>query len=162
MKLFLSLFLETLKLNFKVYLTQATSHGCHDLHDQIHIPRRLPRTRPSTKKPRRLKSKKKHHRTTIATEYHCRKRILSDTCGNWNESLRMINRTVCHRAFQYTQCLKPLKLKCQNLMSNHDQLSEIEQFLKTCYQTFVKARTSRINRFQSNFIVILSILFVTF
>lgn len=135
------LFIETLKLTFKVYLTQATSHGCHNLHDQIRIPRRLPRTRRSTtRKPRRRKSKKR--RTTPATEYHCRKKLLVDSCGTWNHSFVLLNRTICYQAFQYIHCLTPLKMKCQNMFASNGEISEVQTFLHKCYQTFLKSSKS--------------------
>jgi hypothetical protein len=143
------LLVETLKLTFKVYLTQATSHGCHDLYDQIRIPRRLPRPRRSTtRKPRRRKSKKR--RTTIAVEYHCRKKLLIESCGVWNESFVILNRTVCHYAFQYIQCLTPLKLKCQNLLGNDEEVLQIQIFLQKCYKTFLKSSKNQIDCLTSN------------
>ena len=131
-------FIETLKLTFKVYLTQATSHGCHGLYDRIRIPRRLPRLRhTTTSKPRRRKWKKR--RTTIATEYLCGKELLVESCGYWNQSLIILNRTMCHHAFQYVQCLKPLKKQCQNILSNSQQISVVEKFLEKCYQALIKS-----------------------
>ncbi|UJR27300.1 hypothetical protein I4U23_008595 [Adineta vaga] len=150
--------LETLKLTFKVYLTQATSHGCHDLHDQIRIPRRLPRTRRSTtRKPRKRKSRKR--RTTIAVEYHCRKKFIIDSCGHWNQSLAKLNRTVCHYAFEYVQCLSPLKLKCQNTLANDEHIQQIQIFLQKCYQVLVKSSKNHINCLTSNLFFILISLF---
>jgi hypothetical protein len=143
-------FIETLKLTFKVYLTQATSHGCHDLYDQIKIPRRLPRPRrKTTKKPRRHKSKK--NRTTQGVEYHCRKKLLVDSCGYWNQSFVILNRTICHHAFQYIQCVTPLKIKCQNMLSNDEQILQIQAFLQKCYKTFIKSSKNRIDCLTSNF-----------
>ena len=136
-------------MTFKVYLTTATSHGCHNLHDQIRIPRRLPRTRPSTtRKPRRRKSKK--HRTTFAIEYHCRKKLLIDSCGVWNHSFAILNRTICHQAFQYTQCLSPLKIKCQNLVSNDEEVGQIQTFLQKCYKTLLKSSKNHIDGLTCN------------
>jgi hypothetical protein len=147
-------FIETLKLTFKVYLTQAISHGCYDLHDQIRVPRRLPRPRrTTTRKPRRRKSKK--HRTTIdGVEYHCRKKLLMESCGYWNQSLLILNRTICHYAFEYIQCITPLKTKCQNMLSNDEQILEIQTFLQKCYKKFIKSSKNHINCINSNFIFI--------
>lgn len=143
------MFIETLKLTFKVYLTQATSNGCHGLHDQIRIPRRLPRKRhKTTKKRRRYKSKKR--RTTISIEYHCRKNLLINSCGHWNQSFLILNRTICHYAFQYIQCLTPLKLKCQNMLSNDEEISQIQTFLQKCYKTFLKSSKNHIDCLSSN------------
>ncbi|CAF1024980.1 unnamed protein product [Rotaria sp. Silwood1] len=145
--------LETLKLTFKVYLTQATSHGCHDLYDRIRIPRRLPRTRhTTTRKPRRRKQKKR--RTTIAVEYHCRKNVVVKSCGYWNQSLLILNRTICHHAFQYIQCLIPLKIKCQNMLSNDEQILQIQTFLQKCYKKFIKSSKNHIDCLNSNIIFV--------
>ncbi|CAF3174054.1 unnamed protein product [Rotaria socialis] len=142
--------LETLKLTFKVYLTQATSHGCHNLYDLIRIPRRLPRTRRSTtKKPRRRKSKRR--RTTVAVEYHCRKKLVVDSCGSWNESLSILNRTICGHAFHYIQCLSPLKMKCQNMLSNDEQILHIQAFIQKCFKKFIKSSKNHIDCLNSNF-----------
>ena len=135
---------ETLKLTFKVYLTKATSHGCHNLYDQIRIPRRLPRTRPSTtRKVRRRKSKRR--RTTLSIEYHCRKKLLIDSCGTWNHSFVSLNRTICHQTFQYIQCLTPLKMKCQNLLADNEEILHIQTFLQKCYKTFLKSSKNHID-----------------
>ncbi|CAF1323152.1 unnamed protein product [Adineta steineri] len=143
--------LETLKLTFKVYLTQATSHGCHGLHDQIRIPRRLPRPRRSTtRKPRKNKSKRR--RTTIGTKYVCRKKLIIESCGHWNQSLDILNQTICHYAFQYIQCITPLKTKCQNMLSNDVHILQIQTFLQKCYKKFIKSSNNHIDCLTSNFI----------
>ncbi|CAF0757366.1 unnamed protein product [Adineta ricciae] len=147
--------LETLKSTFKVYLTQATSHGCHNLYDQIRIPRRLPRTRRSTtRKPRKRKSKK--HRTTIAVEYHCRKKLVIDSCGHWSQPLARLNRTVCHYAYEYMQCLAPLKLKCQNMFANDEDIHQIQTFLHKCYQILTKSSKNHMECLTSNLTFIVS------
>ena len=135
---------ETLKLTFRVYLTQATSHGCHGLHDQIRIPRRLPRTRRSTtRRPRRRKSKKR--RTTFSIEYHCRRKLLIDTCGRWNQSLAVLSRPLCHEAFQYFQCLSPLKMRCQIMFAQDEHIAQMQTFLQLCYKTLIKSSRNRID-----------------
>lgn len=146
--------LETLKLTFKVYLTQATSHGCNGLHDRIRIPRRLPRTRASTtKKPRRRKQKRP--RTTVAVEYHCSKKVVAESCGHLNQSLVTINRTTCGQAFFYVQCLSPLKMKCQNLLSHDEHVLQIQTFLQKCYKKFIKpVSKNHIACLTSNFIFV--------
>ena len=153
--------LETLKLNFQVYLTQATSHGCHNLHDQIRIPRRLPRTRPSTKKPRRFKSKKR--RTTFSVEYHCRKKLLVDSCGQWNPPVDNFNRSFCHETFQYVKCLAPLRLKCQNFFSNDQHVEQVRIYLQNCFQKYLKTTKNEIIAVKSNdFNVIFSVIVAFF
>lgn len=148
---FFSFLLETLKLTFRVYLTQATTHGCHGLHDQIRIPRRLPRTRPSTtRRPRRRKSKKR--RTTFSIEYHCRKKLLIDSCGLWNHSFAVLNRHLCHEAFQYFQCLSPLKMKCQILFAQDEHIAQTQAFLQICYKTFTKSSKNHIDGLTSSLI----------
>lgn len=152
--------LETLKLTFKVYLTKASSHGCNGLYDQIRLPRRLPRTRRSTtQKPRRRKTKKR--RTTSSVEYHCRKKIIVDSCGNWNRSLMLINRTICHEAFQYVKCLTPLKLKCQNLLSHNEFIGQIQTFLHLCYKNYLpQSSKNHIDLIRSNRMFILFTLWI--
>ena len=141
-------FVETLKLTFRVYLNQATSHGCHGLYDQIRIPRRLPRPRRNTTRKHRRKSKK--HRTTMSIEYHCRHKLLVQSCGHWNHSLALLNRTVCYDALQYVHCLTPLKMKCQNMLSNDADLVNIQTFLQKCYKIFTKSSKNHIDGLTSN------------
>lgn len=130
-------------------MKQTSSHGCHELYDGIKIPRRLPRKRrTTTRKPHRRKSKKR--RTTIAVEYHCRKDLIAKSCGHWNHSLFMLNRTICHHAFQYFQCLTPLRMKCQNMLSNNEQVLQIQTFLQKCYKTYIKSSRNNIDCFKSN------------
>ncbi len=96
----------------------------------------------------------KKRRTTTSIEYHCRKKLLIDSCGRWNQSLLILNRTICYQAFRYINCLTPLKLKCQNMLSNNEQIFEIQTFLQKCYKTFLKSSKNHIDylTYNMNFI----------
>ena len=96
------------------------------------------------------KNKSKKRRTTIAVEYHCRQKLLIESCGYWNQSFLILNRTICHHAFQYIQCITPLKLKCQNMLSNDEEILKIQTFLQKCYKTFLKSSKNHIDCLTSN------------
>jgi len=62
----------------------------------------------------------------------------------------MLNRTMCHHAFQYIQCLTPLKIKCQNMLSNDEEIFQIQTYLQKCYKTLLKSSKNHIECLTSN------------
>lgn len=41
-------------------------------------------------------------------------------------------------------------MKCQNMLSNDDEISEIQTYLQKCHKTFLKTSKNRIDCFTSN------------